>query len=269
MTRTNGAKTAAVAAAIGLVGCTNALDASRDQQEQAVRLQCDCSYDAFGYGTRMECVREELADIDTVDDCQREAYDQVRELHAPFECLLDVNDDFLDCVARARCDEAATERCDEERTTAADACPEAPDSAYERANDIVEECEMSRPPEPLPSGACPDGSLSGSGLLTSDTTVGAGAELSGTCGGDGAPELAFEWTAPTAGTWVFDTVGSDYDTVLYARSGCAGAELACDDDTDGLQSEITVDLAAGQTIVLVVDGFGGSDGAFVLNATLL
>jgi hypothetical protein len=38
---------------------------------------------------------------------------------------------------------------------------------------------------------------------------------------------------------------------------CAGAELACNDDAGDLSSLVQVNLAAGQTIVLVADGGGG------------
>ena len=53
------------------------------------------------------------------------------------------------------------------------------------------------------------------------------------------------------------TAGTDYDTVLYARTVCEDreTELDCNDDSNGLQSTISIDLMANQTIYLVVDTF--------------
>lgn len=99
------------------------------------------------------------------------------------------------------------------------------------------------------------------------TTIGQRDDLVGSCGSSNGPDLAFTWTAPVTATFVFDTIDSTYDTVLYIRAGsCAGLELACDDDNGGmLQSEVTLTLRAGTVIVIVVDGFGMSSGDFELN----
>lgn len=98
------------------------------------------------------------------------------------------------------------------------------------------------------------------------TTSGVGA-LEGTCGGDTASDAVFEWTAPSAGTYDITTAGSDFDTVLYVvAGGCIGDELACNDDSGGLQSAVSVTLAAGQTIAIVVDGYDTDEsGAFDLS----
>ena len=106
-------------------------------------------------------------------------------------------------------------------------------------------------------GACramPLGSRLGS--LATGSTTGASA-LEGTCGGADAPEAIFSWTAPRAGTFRFDTGGSDIDTVLYVLDGsCSGPELDCNDDAEKtVQSELRVTLRAGQTVVIAVDGF--------------
>ena len=46
---------------------------------------------------------------------------------------------------------------------------------------------------------------------------------------------------------------------------CGSDSLGCNDDTDGLRSEVTVELEAGQLITLVVGGFRAASGEFVLN----
>jgi hypothetical protein len=77
----------------------------------------------------------------------------------------------------------------------------------------------------------------------------------GSCGGDGSPDVGYTFTAPAAGSYTFDTHGSQLDTVIYVLDDeCTGTELACNDDGDGLQSALTVDLAADQTVTVIVDG---------------
>ncbi len=75
--------------------------------------------------------------------------------------------------------------------------------------------------------------------------------------------------APTAGTLVVSTSGSDYDTVLSAYTGVCGGptEIACNDDFQSLQSRITVPVQAGEELLLKITDFGSADGGgrLVLN----
>ena len=77
------------------------------------------------------------------------------------------------------------------------------------------------------------------------------------------------WTAPSAGTWTFDTYGSSFDTVLYLLDDCAGdaTNLACNDDAGGgYQSEVSALLGAGEEVVVVVGAFDARYGGdYVLN----
>ena len=83
--------------------------------------------------------------------------------------------------------------------------------------------------------------------------------------GSASPDVSAGWT--TSSFFTFDTAGSNHDTVLYVRDGsCSGPELACDDDTIGLQSEVTVPLTSGQTVAILVDSFAVA-GSFVLNVS--
>lgn len=94
-------------------------------------------------------------------------------------------------------------------------------------------------------------------------------ELQGSCGGTSAPELAYTFTAPHDGTYAFDTGGSFVDTVLYVLDGtCTGPELRCNDDgLAGTNASLTsLPLAAGQTVTVVVDGFGLVGGLVMLTA---
>lgn len=88
-----------------------------------------------------------------------------------------------------------------------------------------------------------------------------GDEYSGTCDGtefgDKAPDWGWTWTAPATNGYTFDTLGSDFDTVLVIRDGdCTGEVLACNDDIDfdNLASAVYVSLTEGQTIAIIVDG---------------
>ena len=71
----------------------------------------------------------------------------------------------------------------------------------------------------------------------------------------------FEWTAPAAGTAIFSTVGSSFDTVMAVYSNTAYGKLkqvARDDDSGGNEtSKLTFKTVAGQTYVIAVDGYAG------------
>lgn len=92
-------------------------------------------------------------------------------------------------------------------------------------------------------------------------------QLASGCGGDGAPERVYQFVAPGPGSYRFDTFGSSFDTVLYVLDECAGPPLACNDDAGfDLQSELVLQLAGGQHLLIVVDGVGPDDaGPFLLN----
>ncbi|MBV1859131.1 MAG: hypothetical protein KUG77_12025 [Nannocystaceae bacterium] len=73
-------------------------------------------------------------------------------------------------------------------------------------------------------------------------------------------EVTLSFTAPRAANYVFSTQGSSFDTVLYALGPtCEPPERACNDDSNGdLTSQIGFGMAAGETTVIVIDGFGES-----------
>ena len=107
-------------------------------------------------------------------------------------------------------------------------------------------------------------------------TTGAPPSEGGSCGG-GAGAHYYSFTAPAAGQYVFRTSGDEgTDTVLYARQFCGvggpASELACNDDAsaDGT-SAISLELAADESVTIVVDGFiffEAWQGAYTLEAFL-
>ena len=73
----------------------------------------------------------------------------------------------------------------------------------------------------------------------------------------GGPEAVLVWTAPSDGTYQFDTNGSTFDTVLAAFKGNPqpSSELACNDDGVGLKtaSSVQVQVVTGDKLTLVLD----------------
>lgn len=119
---------------------------------------------------------------------------------------------------------------------------------------------------------CPELDLGGAVPVTvGGTTEGASPTSAGSCAPTSGSDVGYRFVAPFAATYQFDTIGSSYDTVLTVRdSGCGGVELGCDDDLGGnLSSLVTLDLAAGQTVVVTVDGFDGDVGDYLLRAQAL
>jgi len=93
------------------------------------------------------------------------------------------------------------------------------------------------------------------GVVASGTTFGQGDEIQPFCTAGNANEVVLSWTPPAAGVYSFDLSGSDYDTIMMLWADCGGPSLACNDDSVGVTSQITIPLAQGQAILIVIDGF--------------
>jgi hypothetical protein len=137
------------------------------------------------------------------------------------------------------------------------------------------------PPAPVvPTLPAIGGSFTGT---TAGTSLYSGAcEASATAQ---APEAVYAWTPERSGTARITTCGAQgrFDTVLYVTSALGSGSLACNDDTAGCGvtdgtpnagkhgSSVTLNVTAGTTYYLYVDGYfgssGGSSGAYVLNVT--
>ncbi len=89
-----------------------------------------------------------------------------------------------------------------------------------------------------------------------------------------APERVYRWTPSVSGRAEIFTCGSStaFDTVLYVRRGsCSGGQYACNDNgpcqaatNAQAGSRIVMDVVAGQTYFLFVDGYNGARGRFSL-----
>jgi hypothetical protein len=173
-------------------------------------------------------------------------------------------------MATGRC-RGGTQTCGPDGAWAAACANEIVPRAEGCANGIDEDCDGAVD-NGCPPSTCVLTSNLGSALgarLATGTTVGGTARATGSCGGAEAPERVFIWTAPSAGPFTFTTRGSEYDTLVYLRDGgCDGRELACNDDVingSSISSVVTATLTQGQTIAIVVDGFGTGAGNFVVN----
>jgi len=112
------------------------------------------------------------------------------------------------------------------------------------------------------------GSIVGNPVASNNTT-GLTNDNQPTCASSNAPDLGYSWTAPSSGTFTFSTVNTlttTYDTVLDIRDFNTGISLGCNDDSSGtLQSTVSLNLTIGQTLRIVVDGFGTASGPFRLS----
>ncbi|MGK4007578.1 MXAN_6577-like cysteine-rich protein [Sorangium sp. So ce1036] len=99
------------------------------------------------------------------------------------------------------------------------------------------------------------------------TTSGFDDHLAPPCNPGRSPEVSHSFTAPVAGRYTFDTLGSSFDAVLHVHDGgCAGPLLGCNEDAPtGDHAEVTLPLAEGQTVYVIVDGVHGQEGAYTLN----
>ncbi|MFO0552729.1 MAG: hypothetical protein U0271_30335 [Polyangiaceae bacterium] len=134
-----------------------------------------------------------------------------------------------------------------------------------------------------PGGACIDSSCSGAcdGIcgacevldLPSETTTSVSGSTAGlpnahtpACANTMGSDVLYVFKVPTSGTYRFSTDGSSYDTILdVLAESCMS--IGCNDDKMGPTSQVDVGLVSGQTIYVVVDGFGS--GSYTLSVTLL
>jgi hypothetical protein len=100
------------------------------------------------------------------------------------------------------------------------------------------------------------------------TTLGATKEAGepNHAGNAGGRSIWYTWTAPETGTFVFQTFGSSFDTLLAVYTGTdvgALTEVASSDDDVGLEStrsRVAFVATDGTFYAVAVDGFGGKAG---------
>jgi hypothetical protein len=88
-------------------------------------------------------------------------------------------------------------------------------------------------------------------------------------GNNGQHSVWYRWTAPSGGTLVLSTEGSNFDTILAVYRGTALNNLirvATNDDSGvGVTSRIVMQTTTGDSLYIAVDGYGSDFGKAVLN----
>lgn len=120
-------------------------------------------------------------------------------------------------------------------------------------------------------GASP---LCGSGAVTvtppggrlTGTTAGASLDH-GSCGGADAPEAVYKLVLTEKSDVFITTHGTGFDTVVYLRNDCCGAEIGCNDDADKRDTSVLAarGLEAGSYDIFVDGADADQKGAFTID----
>jgi len=153
---------------------------------------------------------------------------------------------------------ADLERCDDGNTVSGDGC----------TFDCQFEGDLCATAGTLPVRA--DGTVRFTG-----NTVGLGADYDAWCASDqrssNSADAVFAFTSPTEANWTFRLEGS-FNTVLAIQTACGNSDtnLACESHVTPV-SEASVRLGAGETVYILVDGYGWNErineGEFILTGT--
>lgn len=102
--------------------------------------------------------------------------------------------------------------------------------------------------------------------VSGDTTTSTNA-ATGSCAGFSEPDVSYTWTAPADGLFAISTEGSCFDSSVHVHEAtCDGAELKCTNDISGdVHGRTVIEVTAGQTVTIVVDGQRGESGPYVLS----
>lgn len=105
-----------------------------------------------------------------------------------------------------------------------------------------------------PCGAVDVGARLGSlrvGRLGEDATV----STSFACGGSTTSVVVTTWTAPTTNTFIFNTTGSSFDTLLEVRETCGSGQIyGCSDDFQGTDARIGLFFEQGARLNVLLGG---------------
>ncbi len=177
------------------------------------------------------------------------------------------------CVAPPECDD--DNPCEEGDSCLDGACVECVGDDQCEGEDICLDNRCQPRPECLDDGDCRLGFIcvanacvedqrlceqaKPAGIGSTGGSTGGPSGQQGSCGGRG-PEDAYVASFDNAGTVCITTAGSDYDTLLYVRTGCddPDSEVACNDDRVGLQAQVEIEADANTDYYIFVDGFGAN-----------
>ena len=251
--------------------CANAVDDDGDGDTDCA--DADCTDDPACGGTpESNCTDGLDDDGDGATDCADTDCAAAPTCLPETNCTNTVDDDGdgaadcadSDCAADPACAPATETNCtntvDDDLDGSTD-CAD-PDCSADPACPVTGGDSCTSGPFALPDD--PDGTWHG-------TTTGLVADHRGSCGSTSGEDVVFTFDLTVRRIFTADTIGSDFNTLLYLRTDACtpGTELDCDDDGAGSgdASRISMTLDAG-TYWLVVDGNSGADGNYVLNIAL-
>lgn len=233
-----------------------------ESEDAARRAECECIWESDGYISLDQCVDVYGLPGPELVECHERAFLSHESVLRPYyRCLVTNNRAYAACLMASGCDAAAISRC---QTMVDDANRSCPDYTFDQERAYMGsllECTGGE------SSACPEGDSDRTGpMVFSGSTLRAGDDSMGSCVEFRAPDRAHRWTAPSRGTFLFETSGSSFNTVVYLLSACGGEERACNDNFADLTSQVEVTLEAGESVIVVVDGSDEeSAGAYVIN----
>jgi hypothetical protein len=68
-------------------------------------------------------------------------------------------------------------------------------------------------------------------------------------------DIFYTYTASCTGDVTIDACGTGFDTVIAVFDACGGTQIACNDDSCGLQSSLTFSATSGTTYIVAVGGY--------------
>lgn len=264
--------------------CQNAVETCDNHTDDDCDLLIDCADPDCNGKVPCVCVppgKPEVCTGGLDEDC-----DKLIDCADP-SCL--VSPACQNCTAEI-CDDGKDNNCDNKIDCADSACffapncmpkPEVCNNGIDDDNDGTIDCQdldcANNPICVIQQANCLSPKLiPGSGTYTGDTT-GNVSETKGACGGD-AGEAVFYFVLTDPSHVVLDSIGTSFDSVLYVRTGkCnAGKEIACDDDSGGVQWSAKIDftLLYPGTYYVFLDGYtidpdmGANEGPFALNVLI-
>ncbi len=239
--------------------------------QSCLRENCVCFWESLGYASPEDCLETSLFD-ELYTICYIESYATHESLleHST-NCVVRAWETTADCFEGAECDESEHAHCTRELDVLLEGCPEVTDLTQALFERDRQQCVMGEP------SGCPDDDAVSSDIgdvVFFGTNQQMGDDMSPMCMDEFQPgaDVSFSWSAPVDGTYLFDTLGSDFDTVLYLQTSCDGRELGCNDDFDeegNTFSLVEVLLEESSPVVVVVDAASADErGNFVVNIIL-
>lgn len=236
-----------------------------DARASAVVSLCACPDIAAEFASTESCVGLR-SESPLARPCFVEAASSLPSLDELLTCLALNEQTFGTCVGEASCDESALNACRAAAFDGIQGCGFAGSEllplAQTQAECLVGEPGMC-PADPAPT------SNTGDAVFIGDN-VRAGNDRpfdESSCHSNG-PDRSHTWIAPSAGEWVMDTLGSDFPARLGVYADCdSDIALACSENRPIRDpASLTLTLEAGQSVVVVVDGFNGTlVGNYVVN----